>query len=146
MARRGFLSGFIRGVERLADRIGNVFGAPPPPPPPPRQLPREEEPPAREPRGTYRGIWRSQRGKGSYKKNLEVFHKLVDPVEPDEAERVDLWETYVRNINRNRKTDAYRRQSIFNPFWQESGIAPDSFDWKKWRIAMGYTGKRRSRS
>jgi hypothetical protein len=71
---------------------------------------------------------------------------MVDPIESSEAERIQLWETYVRNINRNRRNDPYRRQSSFNPFWQESGISPDSFNWAQWRIAMGYTGKRRSRT
>jgi hypothetical protein len=134
MARRGFLG-------RIVDRVRSIVAPPrqreePPPPPP--------EPP--EPTDSYRKIWREQRGQGSYRKNLEVFHNLVDEVEPDEGERKELWQSFVRDINRNRRSDPYRRQSTFNPFWQESGIAPDAMDWKKWRIAMGYTGERRSRT
>lgn len=128
---------------RIGRALRNIVA---PSPPPAREPPTEEQPPGREPRGTYRGIWRSQRGKGSYKKNLDVFHRMVDPIETDEAERIELWNSYVRNINRNRRNDSYRRMSTFNPFWQDSGLSPDTMDWNKWRLAMGYTGKYRSRS
>lgn len=131
---------------RIGRALRNIV-APSQPPrrePPPREPPREAPP--REPRDSYRGIWRREHGTGSYRKNLDVFHGMVDEIEPDEAERVELWESFVRNINRNRRGDAYKRQSMFNPFWQESGIDPSTMDWRRWRLAMGYTGKNRSRS
>lgn len=143
MARGGGLFG------RIGRAIRNIVAPSPPipprrePPPPPERGPQEPER-GLEPRATYKAIWRAERGQGSYRKNLAVFHGIVDPIEDDPSERVDLWETYVRNINRNRRGDAYRRQSMFNPFWQESGIDPSSFDWKRWRVAMGFTGKNRS--
>lgn len=70
---------------------------------------------------------------------------LGDP-EMTEAERIELWNSFVRNINRNRKDDPYSRKNTLNPFWQDAGISPDTMDWAKWRLAMGYTGKRRSRT
>jgi hypothetical protein len=139
MARRGFLG-------RIVDRVRNIVAPSQPPREPPRQPPPPPEPPPRGPRDSYRGVWRKQHGSGSYRKNLEVFHGMIDDIEPDEAERIDLWNTYVRNVNRNRRGDPYRRQSMFNPFWQESGIDPSTMDWRRWRIAMGYTGKNRSKT
>jgi hypothetical protein len=135
MARGGF-------IGRIGRALRNIIA---PSPPPQRPAP-PPEPPGRPPADTYRGVWRKTGGRGSYRKNLEVFHRMVDPIESDEAERVELWESFVRNINRNRRGDAYKRQSMFNPFWQESGIDPSTMDWRRWRLAMGYTGKKRSRT
>jgi hypothetical protein len=133
MARRGFLS-------RVFDRIREVVAPRPPerereqpPPQPPKERPSE-----------YRGIWRSHGGKGSYQKNLKVFHAMIDPIEDDPSERVMLWDSYVRNINKGE--GRFRRQSTSNLFWRDSGIDPESFRWQEWREAMGYTGKRRSRT
>jgi len=134
MARLGF-------VGRIARAIRNVIA---PPPRPPREPP-QEPPREREPRGDlYREIWKDNRGQGSYRKNLKVFHAVVDPIEPDPGERLELWESYVTHINRPRGRE--RRQSTSNMFWRDSGIDPADFNWQAWREAMGYTGKRRSRT
>lgn len=138
MARGGFLS-------RIRDAIRNVVA----PRPPERAPPGQPEPPReREPRGDpYRNIWRDQhvkRGKGNYRKNLNVFHRLVDPVESDPDEQLELWESYVRHIVKDE--GGHRRNSTSNMFWRDSGIDPQDMDWARWREAMGYTGKRRSRT
>lgn len=137
MARRGFLG-------RIVDRV-REFIAPPSPPPRERE-PGPEAPRERERRGDpYRRAWRDQGGKGSYRKNREVFDKMMDAVhEDDENEREELWESFVRNIVNGKNRP--RRQSTDNPFWRDSGIDPSNFRWKDWREAMGYTGKRRSRT
>lgn len=138
MARGGF-------IGRIARAIRNVF-APPrhaPPPPPPR--PPEPRPPEPGPSGSdYRRVWRENDGKGSYQKNLKLFHSVVDPIEPDPDEQLDLWESYVKHIVTPRGRE--RRQSTANMFWRDSGIDPGDFRWQQWREAMGYTGRRRSRT
>jgi hypothetical protein len=134
MARGG---GFL---SRVRNAIRNVV-APRPSEPPREQPPREQPPRFRDP---YRKTWRQDHGKGSYSKNLAVFRALVDPVESDPDEKLALWDSYIRHINRGE--GRYRRQSPSNMFWRDSGIDPSSLDWRRWRIAMGYVGKRRSRS
>jgi hypothetical protein len=129
-------------------RIGRAFKnivAPSPPREPPRQPPRPPEPPE-PPRGNvYREIWReNKRGKGNYRKNLKVFHAAIDPIEKGEAERVELWESYVKHMVTPR--GRYRRQDPQNMFWRDSGMDPDDWNWAAWRDAMGYTGKWRSRT
>src|SRR5215472_8149760 len=108
MARGG---GFLARIGRA---IRNVVA---PRPSPPREPPREppgppppEEPSARD----YKEIWRNEGGKGSYKKNLKVFHNVVDPVEKDPEARLELWESYVHNIVAGR--GRFRRQSTSNMF------------------------------
>lgn len=135
MARGGFLG-------RIGRAIRNIVAPPPSPPQPPKRPPPEEPPPEPTNRD-YKRAWRDEGGKGSYRKHLNVFHNLVDPVEPDPEEQLMLWESYVRNMVRGGRT---RRQSPNNPFWRESGIHPSEFNWANWRIAMGYTGTRRSRT
>jgi hypothetical protein len=137
MARGG---GFLSRIGRV---LRNVVApprererpAPPTPPPPPTP---------KEPRSAYRNVWREQRGKGDYKKNLAVFHSMVDPIEDDPNERLILWESFIRNINKG--GGRFRRQSSANMFWRDSGIDPTEMDWRRWREAMGYTGKNRSRT
>ena|SRR5216683_6032424 len=129
-------------LSRIGRALQNVVAPrhPPPPREPPRQPPPSPPPEVRE----YRKIWRDKGGKGSYRKNLKVFHAVVDPVEPDPDGQLELWESYVKNIVKGQ--GRFRRQSTSNMFWRDSGIDPQDFDWKNWREAMGYTGKRRSRT
>ena len=139
MARGGFLG-------RIGRAIRNIVA----PSPPPREREREYLPPPPPGGGPpittadYRRVWRHEHGKGSYRKNLDVFTRLMDDVRMPESEREELWESFIQNINRGQ--GRYRRNSTFNQFWQDTGIDPAAMDWAKWRIAMGYTGKRRSRS
>ena len=135
MARGG---GFLSRIGRALRNV--VAPRHPPPREPPRQPPPSPPPEARE----YRKIWRDDGGKGSYRKNLKIFHAVVDPVEPDPDGQLELWESYIKNIVKGQ--GRFRRQSTSNMFWRDSGIDPQDFDWKKWREAMGYTGKRRSRT
>jgi hypothetical protein len=141
MARRfGF-------VGRIGRALKNIV-APSPAPAPPRQPPPREapEPPSAPRRDEYREIWRDNKtGRaGNYRKNLKVFHSVIDRIEADPEERLLLWESYVQNMvnPRGRK----RRQDPSNMFWRDSGLDPDNFNWEAWRQAMGYTGKRRSRT
>jgi hypothetical protein len=135
MARGG---GFL---SRIGRAIRNVVA----PRLPERPPPTPQEPPEQGPGGRdFRRVWRDHRGKGSYQKNLAVFHRMVDPIEPDQGEQLELWESYVRYINKGE--GRFRRQSSQNMFWQDSGIDPTSWDWRRWREAMGYTGKNRSRT
>lgn len=134
MARGG---GFL---SRIGRAIRNAVTPRPSPPPRERPEPREPEPGSRE----YKDIWRTSGGQGSYRKNLKVFHSAVDPIEDDPDERIALWESYVSNIVKGR--GRRRRQDIDNMFWRDSGIDPKDFNWVRWREAMGYTGKRRSRT
>jgi hypothetical protein len=69
---------------------------------------------------------------------------MVDPIEADPGERLELWQSYVENIVAPRGRE--RRQSPSNVFWRDSGIDPVDFNWQAWREAMGYTGRRRSRT
>jgi hypothetical protein len=134
MARGGFLSRITRALKNVV--------APRQPPP---ERPRPEPPRAQGPRDTdYRKAWRSGGGKGNYKKHLTVFHRVVDPVEQDPDEQLELWDSYVRNIVSGR--GRARRQSTDNLFWRDSGIDPSDMNWQAWREAMGYTGRRRSRT
>lgn len=137
MARRGFLGRIGRAIRNIVAPPHPPSREPPPPPP---------EPPEEPGRQDFRRTWREQGGRGSYRKNLRVFHKAIDPIEPDPEGQLELWESYVRNINRGE--GRFRRNSTSNMFWRDSGIDPTSqaFDWNLWREAMGFTGKRRSRT
>ncbi len=136
MARGGgFLS---RSWRALRNVVAPSRREPPPPRAP--EPPPEQGPGGRE----FRRVWRDRRGKGSYQKNLSVFHRMVDQIESDPDEQLMLWESYVRYINKGE--GRFRRQSPQNMFWQDSGIDPTSWDWRRWREAMGYTGKNRSRT
>jgi hypothetical protein len=130
MARGG---GFL---SRIGRALRNVVA-------PPRQPPRPEPPPKPE-RGPYRDIWKDHRSKGSYRKNLEVFHNLIDPIESDPDEKLMLWESYVRHMVNGE--GRFRRNSTSNMFWRDSGIDPSEMNWARWRDAMGFTGRRRSRT
>src|ERR1700756_1427772 len=85
--------------RRVVNAIRRVVA----PSPPPR---REQEPPQRPPtptgpsRDPYRQQWRRNvtARRADYRKNLEVFHSMIDPIEDDEAERLELWESYIRNM------------------------------------------------
>lgn len=129
MARDGFLR-----------RIANALGI--------RRAPKPERAPPPEPpssrRDEYRDIWRQQRAKGSYRKHLRVFHSMIDPIEDDESEREQLWDSYVRHMVKGE--GRFRRNSTSNMFWRDSGIDPQDFNWQRWREAMGFTGSRRSRT
>jgi hypothetical protein len=139
MARFGFVGRIGRALKKI------VAPSPHPPRETPRQPPPRPEPPAPS-RDTYKEIWREYKtGRaGSYRKNLKVFHSAIDPIEKDERERVELWESYVRHMVSPR--GRYRRQDPQNMFWRDSGIDPDDWNWQAWREAMGYTGRRRSRT
>lgn len=133
MARRGFLGRIGHAIRRFVA---------PPAPPPQREPP--PEPPEEPTRGDFRAAWRDLGGRGSFRKNLRVFHNKVDPIEPDREQQLELWETYIKHVNRGE--GRFRRNSSSNQFWRESGIDPVDWDWDVWREAMGYTGKRRSRT
>jgi hypothetical protein len=139
MARGGFF-------RRIGNAIRNVVAPRPPTrePEPPPQPPREQGPRGGSGGNPWRRVWRDQDGKGNYQKNLAVFHALIDPVEPDETGQLELWESYIRHINKGE--GRFRRQSTSNMFWRDSGIDPADMDWRRWRVAMGYTGKNRSRT
>jgi hypothetical protein len=139
MARGGFAGGLARFGRAITRTIENIF-APSPPPRPPAPAP---EPPAPKP-NEYRNVWRHERGKGSYRKNRSVFDRMMDDVDTPQDERIELWESYVHNIVNDK--GRYRRNSTSNMFWRDSGIDPADFNWAAWRQAMGYTGKRRSRT
>lgn len=134
MARLGF-------IGRIGRTIRNIVAPPPgrherpPPEEPPRERERRADP--------YKEIWRDHNAKGSYRKNLKVFHSMIDPIEDDPDEREALWDSYVRNMV---KPSRFRRQDTANMWWRDSGLDPADFNWKAWREAMGFTGKRRSRT
>jgi hypothetical protein len=134
MARGGFFRRFVNAVREV------IAPRPAPERPEPTGPPREQGP-----RGDpYRREWREQHGKGNYRKNLDVFHRVIDPIESDPTERLELWESYIRHINKGE--GRFRRQDTANMFWRDSGIDPQVFDWQRWRVAMGYTGRNRSKT
>lgn len=140
MARGGFLG-------RIGRAIRNIVA--PSPPPPPREPREPEEPREREPRGDpYKEIWREHdlkfRRKDNYQKHLKAFHSAIDPIEKDPDEREVLWDSYIRNMIKAEGT--FRRQDSSNMWWRDSGIDPVDFKWQAWREAMGFVGKRRSRT
>jgi hypothetical protein len=59
--------------------------------------------------------------------------------ETDPAERLELWESYVRNMVVGSDLGGRRDDIARNPFWSEVGISPRRFDWQDWRMAMGYS-------
>jgi hypothetical protein len=131
-------------LGRLFKAVRNIVA------PPQREAP-EERPPPRDPepfeprsRDPFRAAWNRQNGQGSYKRNLRVFHSIVDTVESDPSEQAELWQSYIKHINKGE--GRFRRNSNQNMFWRDSGIDPRDFNWKAWRAAMGYEGKRRSRT
>jgi hypothetical protein len=126
-------------LGRIIQRVRNIVA--PSPPPPPKREPPPRERPSRDP---FKAEWKRLRGKGNYRGNLKAFHKIVDRVESDPDEQVILWESFVTHIVKGE--GRFRRNSNQNMFWRDSGIDPRDFDWKIWREAMGYTGKRRSRT
>lgn len=140
MARRGFFG-------RIRDAIRNVVAPPtgrhrPQPPPEPPRPPTPTGPS----RNEYREIWRdyaTPRG-ASYQSNLAAFHAAIDPIEEDPQERLDLWRSYVRNIVAGE--GQFRRNDTANLFWRDTGMDPRDFNWQRWRAAMGFTGKNRSRT
>lgn len=62
---------------------------------------------------------------------------IMTETEPDE--RLELWESYVRNMVVGADTGGRRDDPSRNPFWGEVGISPRRFDWGDWRHAMGYS-------
>lgn len=133
MAGRGFFG-------RIVDRVRQIVAPPPPP--------REREPPPEQPREVshreYRHIWRDERPKGNFNRNLAVFERMMNDVDMPQDERPELWESFIRNIVKGQGVK--RRNSTANMFWRDSGIDPADMDWAAWRAAMGYTGRRRSRT
>lgn len=136
MARRGFFG-------RISDAIRRTVAPPSRPPEPTTRIP---EPSPRERKSDYREIWRETRTKrgANLDKNLAAFHAAIDRIESDPGERLYLWRSYVRNIVNGE--GQYRRNDSANLFWRDSGIDPRDFNWQKWREAMGFVGKRRSRT
>lgn len=139
MARGGFLG-------RIGRAIKNIIA---PSPPPRREAPPPEpprEPPRRDRISAEREIWREYRGGKNLNKHLALFHSLIDPIEDDPNERLEIWESYVRNMVKGE--GQFRRNSSQNMFWRDSGLDPDPdvFNWARWREAMGFVGKRRSRT
>lgn len=133
--------------KRLAQAVRNIVAPSPrrvPPPEPERPAPREPEPYAPSAYNPFRATWRREGAKGNYRKNLAAFHKAIDPIERDPDAQLELWDSYVRNIVKGE--GRFRRNSSANMFWRDSGLDPRDFDWKAWREAMGFTGKRRSRT
>lgn len=135
MARGGFLGRVGRALRKILPPAPHPRHAPPPREPPPREPP----PPSK---NDFKQAWRDNRGGGNYKKNLALFHRLVDPIARDADEQLDLWESYIKHMTRGRE----RRNSTSNMFWRDTGIDPSDWDWAAWRQAMEYTGKRRSRT
>ena len=132
--------------KRVTDAIKRIV-APSPPrrEPPRREPPRREEPTRHDRIGAEREIWRETvHRKANYRKNLEAFHAAVDPIEPDPQEQLILWRSYIRNIVNGE--GQFRRNDTANLFWRDSGVDPGNFNWAAWREAMGFTGKRRSRT
>jgi hypothetical protein len=131
--------------RRVGRAIRNVFTPSPRAPEPPREPRGPREPPRRG--DDYKDIWREHGAKGrhrNYQKNLKVFHNMVDPIEDDSDERLILWDSYVRNMVKGE--GRFRRQDTANMWWRDSGLDPRDFNWQAWREAMGFTGKRRSRT
>lgn len=130
-------------IGRIGRAIRNIIA----PPPTPREQP-PEEPRERGRRGDpYREIWRDhhvKRKEGKYQDHLRVFHSVIDPIEENPDEREALWDSYIRNMVKAEST--FRRQDTQNMWWRDSGIDPADFKWQRWREAMGFTGKRRSRT
>ena len=130
MARGGFLG-------RIGRAIRNVVAPSPRPSEPPREQPPPSPP---EPTtGSYRQAWRELHGKGSFRKHRALFHKHVDKYEEDPNVRRELWDSYVKHIASGESRA--RRNVANNPFWRESGIHPADFDWRAFRIALGYKRK-----
>jgi hypothetical protein len=146
MARGGWLDRInpANWIRDIADAIGKVLGGESEPPRAPReQKPREPQPaprPKRQeaPRDPFRQAWveeRLQRAGRGYQANKEVFLSLPGMVDesPDEQQR--LWRLYLRYMVRG---DVRRNSIRDNPFWRETNIHPDTFDWAEWREAMNY--------
>jgi hypothetical protein len=135
--------------KRVVNAIRRVIAPSPPPeraPEPPRERPREHPELYTGPtERTFRRVWRQETTrKADYNKNLEVFHSMVDPIESDPDEQLELWHSYIRNMVNGE--GQFRRNSSQNMWWRDSGLDPDNFSWARWREAMGFTGKRRSRT
>lgn len=138
------LGRFGRSLEKFGQRIQKALTPSPPPRQPEPRQPEPRQPEARPTRDPFRKEWNRQHGLGSYRRNLKAFHKAVDPIESDPDEQLELWESFVKHINKGE--GRFRRNSSANMFWRDSGIDPRDFDWKTWRDAMGFIGKRRSRT
>lgn len=132
MARRGFLSRLTGAIRRA------ISGRPPereraaPPPPESRQEQRQQE--RREER-EFRDTWNADGGRGSYRRNRDVFDSIPGIADSDHDEQIELWDSYIRNmVNGTRQRNDPR-----NPFWSDVGIHPRDFDWDEFRQAMGYS-------
>lgn len=135
MARRGIFS-------RIASAVRGVFTrepprrapVPPPPAPPPT-------PPRRRRVDPYRETWNREIGRTrptGYLQHRDIIDDMALEYNLDEQDKQELWEDYLHYmVGRRGVRQEYRRNDIRNPFWQNWGIDPDSFDWSAWREAIG---------
>lgn len=94
-----------------------------------RQRARERDP--------YLSSWNTLSNRAGYLDHRDFFQdKIVGPADLDAEEQLELWQDYIRYMTRS--NNAYRLNTLNNPFWAASGMHPDDFDWYGWREAMGY--------
>lgn len=89
----------------------------------------------------YRRTWEeNQPGKRFKRKQFESERRFFDELPGMEAEtpedKEELWQSYVENMVYPRH--GYRFNDLRNPWWDDSGIHPNQFDWDGWREARGY--------
>jgi hypothetical protein len=145
MARHGWLDRLnpVNWLHNIVDAITGGKEEPVKPPrraePRPQPEPeRERKPRERRERDPFERIWSEEtlgRAGRSYRANREVFDSLPGMADENELEQRRLWRLYVRHMvmGHTRRNDVRA-----NPFWRETGIHPDNFDWQEWREAMGY--------
>lgn len=87
-------------------------------------------------RNPYRQTWeREQPGKRFQRKNFEGNKRFFDDLpgmdqETDE-DKQELWQSYVENMVFGRS--GYRYNDLRNPWWDDSNMHPNQFDWDEWR-------------
>lgn len=101
-----------------------------------RQRARERDP--------YLASWNTLTNRPGYLDHRDFFgNHIMEGLDLDPEEELELWQAYITYMTQS--NNAFRLNSLDNPFWNISNIHPDNFDWYNWREAMGYDHGKRGR-
>lgn len=78
-----------------------------------------------------------KRPRGSLQKHARFFLSIPGLEYETDDDIQELWDSYLENMVFNLRGRRINRIDE-NPFWDEIGIAPEDFNWKKWRESMGF--------
>jgi len=134
---RDFARRVLHAVAPIIPGPGRSRSHPTPTPTPPPRPPSEPErfKGGQKRRNPYREAW-GNLGAG-YSRAKEMFDSLAGIPDLGEADKLELWDSFLDNIIASGHT---KRQDPRNPFWRQSGTHPNDFDWDEFKILMKQRG------